>query len=128
MTRVGVGRSSKRNARQAGTDAATAAVATLGGMPAKAVVVFANPGHDQAVLLEAIRGVIGPDALVSGCSSEGVIYRGGCDEGPCSVVVMAFASDHMSFAALNVPSFGADPVACGEALAARVRELGPERA
>jgi hypothetical protein len=128
VTNVGVGQSSKRNARQAGADAANAAIAKLGGRPVKAVIVFANPGYDQAQLLDSIRSVTGSDAVVSGCSSEGVIYRGGCNETACAVVVMAFASETMTFAALNVGDFGADPVAAGEALAAKVRALGPERA
>lgn len=128
MTSVGVGYSSKRTGRQAGSEAAAAAVKALGGAPAAALLVFANPGYDQGALLAAIREVAGPDALVTGCSSEGVIYRGGSNERPCSVVVMAIASDTMTFAAFNVGGFGADPAACGAALAAEVSALGPARA
>lgn len=128
MTKVGTGHSTKRSAAQAGAEAARAALAGLAGQPAKAVIVFANPGYDQTALLAAIRSVVGPDTVLCGCSSEGIIFRGGCSEHVCVVSVTAFASDDMTFHAFNVAGFSRDAAACGVEVARRIGALGPERA
>ena len=128
MTKVGVAQSKKRTSHDAGIEACSLALQQLDGRPADLVLVFANPGYDQQALLDAIRELSGPHAVVSGCSSEGVIYRGGCDESPCVVNVMAIASDRIRFDAINVGNYAKDPASCGKAIAARVGELGAERA
>jgi hypothetical protein len=128
MTKIGVAHSKRRTAHDAGVEASTLALQQLEGQPADLVLVFANPGYDQQVLLSVIREQFGPRAIVSGCSSEGVIYRGGCDESPCVVNLMAIASDRIRFDAINVGNYAKDPARCGQAIAARVGELGPERA
>jgi hypothetical protein len=128
MTTIAVVQSKSRNARHAGSEACAAALQQLGGKSPDVVLVFANPGYDQQALITAIRDTAGPRPLISGCSSEGVIFRGGCDENPCVVNLMAIASDRIKFDAFNVGGFSKDPVRCGKAIADRIRELGPERA
>jgi hypothetical protein len=83
MTKVGVAQSKKRTSHDAGIEACSLALQQLDGSPADLVLVFANPGYDQQALLTAIRELSGPDAVVSGCSSEGVVlcalYETGLD-------------------------------------------------
>ena len=128
MTKVGVGHSSKRSAAEAGREAAAAALASLAGAKAKAILVFSNPGYNQPVLLETIRAELGADAVLAGCSSEGIVFRGGCSEQVCAVNLMAFASDTIEFHAFNVGGFSKDPKGCGAEIARRIGELGPQRA
>jgi hypothetical protein len=112
----------------AGTEAATAALAGLDGAKPDLLLVFANPGYDQTSLLAAIREVAGHDAPLCGCSSEGIIFQGGCSEQACAVNVMAIASTQIAFHVFNVPGFSNDSAACGTEIARVVRELGPDRA
>lgn len=128
MTHVGVGYSTKRRSVEAGGEAARAALAALHGRKPDMLLVFANPGYDQTSLLAAIREVAGHDTPISGCSSEGIIFRDGCNEQACAVNVMAIASEQIAFHAFNVPGFSDDPRACGAQIAGQIAELGPERA
>jgi hypothetical protein len=128
MTAIGVAQSKRRNARDAGSEACAAALQQLDGKLPDLVLVFANPGYDQQALITAIRETAGPRPIISGCSSEGVIFRGGCDEKPCVVNLMAIASERIGFDACNVGGFAQDPARCGRLIAGRIRELGPERA
>lgn len=128
MTRAGVGYSAKRRSAEAAGEAVRAALVGLEGRKPDVVLVFANPGYDQTSLLSAILEIVGRDTLLVGCSSEGVIFRDGCNEQACAVNVMAIASDRIGFHAFNVPGFSKDPRACGAEIARRLGELGPERA
>jgi len=128
MTNVGVGYSTKRRGVEAGSEAARAALAGFDGKTPDVLLVFANPGYDQAALLQAIREIAGPGARLIGCSSEGIIFRDGCNEQACAVNVMAIASERLAFHAFNVPAFSKDPRGCGAQIAQQIRELGPERA
>ena len=128
MTRVGVGHSTKRRTAEAAGEAVRAALAGLDGEKPDVLLVFANPGYDQTALLAAIREIAGAGATICGCSSEGIIYRDGCNESACAVNVMAIASKQLVFHAFNVPEYSKDPAACGAVIAARIAELGPERA
>jgi hypothetical protein len=128
MTKVGVGYSTKRRSGEAAGEAVRAALAGLEGSKPDVLLVFANPGYDQTSLLAAILEIAGRDTLICGCSSEGIIYRDGCNEQACAVNVMAIASDRLSFHAFNVAGFSKDPRACGAAIARKLGELGPDRA
>lgn len=128
MTRAGVGYSARRRSAEAAGEAVRAALAGLEGRKPDVLLVFANPGYDQRSLLSAILEIVGRDTLLCGCSSEGVIFRDGCNEQACAVNVMAIASDRIGFHAFNVPGFSKDPRACGAEIARRLGELGPERA
>src|SRR4051794_40832907 len=78
MTRAGSGHSTKRSAVDAAGEATRAALAHLDGQAPGAVLVFANPGYNLPSLLQSIRAQVGPGAVVCGCSSEGIVFRGGC--------------------------------------------------
>jgi hypothetical protein len=112
----------------AGTEAARAALAGLDGAKPDILLVFANPGYDQTSLLAAIREIAGHDTPLCGCSSEGIIFQGGCSEQACAVNVMAIGSTQIEFHAFNAPGFSGDPSACGAEIARQIGELGPDRA
>ncbi len=115
-TIAGVGRSPSPVARRAGAEAASAAMGALGGRAADTCVVFGTCGHDQRELLAGVREVVG-DAVLAGCSGEGVIAGPISDELERSVAVLALSSDTFRFAATLVPGYGEDSAEAGRALA-----------
>lgn len=120
-TRAATGRSSRRDSREAGFEAAREACAGLAGGAPDVLIVFATSGYDAAALLEGVRDAA-PDAPISGCSGEGIITRGCSDESERVVAVAAIRSDAIGFRALSVPNYSADPAAAGAELARQVRE------
>lgn len=120
LTRAGVGRSSSRQSRVAGRDAAAQALACLEGARPHLALVFATAGHDQAALLTGVCEQV-PADIVSGCSAEGVIGAWGSDEGSHAVGVMMVASDEMKFQCLLAPNVGAAPRAAAAGLAAQLK-------
>ncbi|MCH9687455.1 MAG: FIST C-terminal domain-containing protein [Deltaproteobacteria bacterium] len=121
-TTVGVGTSRQLSAELAGRGAVHSAVQNLGGPP-DALVVFASTGYDQRELLAAIRAEA-PTAKLVGCSGEGVIARGLCDEGPYIVGVMALRSDVIRAEVCMVPGYAEDSAKAGRGLAQWVGEVG----
>jgi hypothetical protein len=112
---IGVGSSSANASREAGVEAATAA---LTGSEPKLLVVFVSPAHDLHALLAGIRSVA-PETPLIGCSTAGEIAT----EGPsdASVVVTAIGGDGYSVAtraarnaSRDLRAAGADAAACAE--------------
>jgi hypothetical protein len=122
-TKAAVGKSSKRNAADAGREAAEKAMAQLGVDQAGVVLVFATAGYDQTACLAGVTQVT-HDAPLAGCSGEGVITQEGADEGTHAVAVMAIVSTNASFDTYQVSGFSRDASACGLELA---RQLRPAR-
>jgi hypothetical protein len=81
---LGVGRSSDRDARKAGTAAAEAACQ---GVDPKLVVVFCSDDYDPGELLAAIRERTGRVPLI-GCSTAGEIASGGPGDGGVVVTMI----------------------------------------
>jgi hypothetical protein len=108
---VAVGRSTERDSRQAGREAAGAA---LEGEDAKLLIVFASDSHDLAELLAAIRERSADVPLV-GCSTAGEIASSG--PGTSGVVITA----------LGGSGFSAQGASAGGA-SSRLREAGAEAA
>jgi hypothetical protein len=84
---LGVGRSEARDAADAGSAAARAA---LGGRDAKLIVVFASDSYDLKELLVSINDTSNGAPLI-GCSTAGEIASSG--PGDASVVVVALGGD-----------------------------------
>jgi hypothetical protein len=106
-TKVGVGESKEQNSFKAGVEAAKGAFARAGINKCDFVLLFASSGHNHAELLKGVRSVTG-EALLSGCSGEGIITQNGpAGEGTFTqsglvpgesiAGVMAFASDKIRF-------------------------------
>jgi hypothetical protein len=120
-TNAGVGRSTDRNARRAGREAATQACAPLGGERADLVLVFGTSGYDPEPLIAGIREVTG-GAPLSGCSGEGIISGSRSDETDYSVGVLALRSDRLKFETILVHGYAEDSAAAGREIARRVRQ------
>lgn len=115
---VGVGRSLSHDARAAGREAATQAVAPLGGAPA-IVILFASTGHDQRAMLAGVREVTRAPPLI-GCSGEGVITQAGSVESAYVVAAMAVRAEDLAFETFAATEFGRDSLGAGARLAAQL--------
>jgi hypothetical protein len=112
---IGVGSSAAKGSREAGIEAATAA---LTGSDPKLLVVFVSPAHDLQALLAGIRSVA-PETPLIGCSTAGEIATDGPSD--ASVVVTAIGGDGYSVAtraarnaSRDLRAAGADAAACAE--------------
>lgn len=126
-TLAGIGRSTRRDPRDAGLEAVRAACAPLGDRAPHLLLVFAASGYDPAGLFEGIRSAA-PGCRVSGCSGEGIITPGHSDEGERVVGVMAVWSDSLRFDPLLARNYSADAAAAGAELARQARAVGREDA
>lgn len=118
-----VGTSSLLESAAAGTAAAHAALADLGGAPPSLALVFASSDHDHERLIAAIGAVV-PGVPVVGCSGEGVIAGDDSSEILAAVAVMLVASDRIRFQTFLIDDYGADSGAAGTRLAALVNAAG----
>lgn len=121
---VGVGSSGGTDAREAGTQAAVAAVQ---GPEPKLLVVFCSGAYDLQALLDGVR-IVAPDVPLVGCSTAGEIATHGPED--ASVVVMAFggagfdvATAAASCADGRLRDAGADVAACVAAVADRPHKV-----
>ena len=112
---IGVGASSAKDSRQAGIEAATAA---LRGADPRLLVAFVSPAHDLHALLAGIRGVAPAPPLI-GCSTSGEIATDG--PGDAGVVVAALGGHGFSVstsvarnASSDLRQAGATVAACAE--------------
>lgn len=79
--------SSLVDSREAGVELGEQLSRALGGAQADAVIVFAAPQHDYAVLLEALRATCAPTHLL-GCSSAGEFQGAHMLEGGASALAL----------------------------------------
>ncbi len=121
MTSASVGMSTRRDARGAGREAATAACAGLSRAP-DFLLVFGTSGYTPGEMLAGVREVC--DAPLAGCSGEGVIAGDHSSERPRSVAVLAVCSDTLRFEAHLLPDYGRDSAGAGAVLAEALRGRG----
>ncbi len=67
--------------------------AHFGASGPKAVVVYATMSHDHPELLEGLRSSLGKDALLLGCSAQGVVSNGELTEDGLAISAMGFGGD-----------------------------------
>ena len=72
-TCAGVGYSEKPDAREAGIEAATLALAQAGIDTCDLVLLFATAKQDPAAVRDGVRSVVGPRPRLTGGASVGVI-------------------------------------------------------
>ncbi|MFN7950105.1 MAG: FIST N-terminal domain-containing protein [bacterium] len=123
MLRAGVGKSTLRESRAAGRQAAELARA---GLPAGVPLfcwVFATAAYDHAALLAAVREAA-PGARIAGCSGEGVIAGSDSEEREQAVAVLAIASDVLTCHPFLIGGYGEDSAGAGRRLAAAVTAVG----
>lgn len=119
-TRAGSGLSLDLDAFRAGAAAASEAALAAGGTP-DLLVVFGTSRHRLDQVLAGVRSV-GPDAVVVGCSGEGVIAGSRSEERERVVSVLAVRSSGLRFASVLVEGYGADPRGAGARLATWVNQ------
>lgn len=124
-TLTGVGRSTRRDACEAGREATLQACAALGGASPDLLIVFATSAYHAGELMGGLREVA-PGAVITGCSGEGIIAQGESDEGERSLGVMALHSDTLRFEPFLVRGYSADPREAGAELARRVSAVARE--
>ncbi len=122
-THAGVGRSDRAVAREAGREAAQAALTAAGGVAPGLCLVFGTSGYDQHELLAGVRECAGA-ALLAGCSGEGIIAGSRSEESERAVVVLVVASDALRFDATMIDSYGSASAQAGRSLAAWASERG----
>lgn len=115
-----VGRSTSRDAQEAGRDAARAALEGLSGKSAGIVLVTATTGYDQRQLLDGITSVTASIPL-AGCSAEGVITQEGSDESSYCVCVMAIGGTGISFQTAVASDLSQDAARAGTQLTEQLR-------
>ncbi len=126
-TLAGIGRSTRRDPREAGLEAAKAARLPLGERLPHLLLVFAASGYEPGELFAGLQEAA-PGCRISGCSGEGIITPGASDEGERVVGVMAVWSDAMRFDPVLARNYSSDPAAAGAELARQVRALGRDDA
>lgn len=119
--------SDEPESRDAGLAAAKALMTELGGASPKAVIAYATMNHDQPALLEAVREGIGKDALLIGCSVQGVVSNEHLTEDGFALGLMGFAGDDLKCSVALEREVQTEPSAKGRRLGqALKRDLGGE--
>jgi hypothetical protein len=96
----------------AGRSGGEALLAQFGAVQPKAVIAYGTMNHDQPALLEGLRGVLGEDVLLLGCSVQGVVSNDTLTEDGY---------------ALGLMGFGGAEVACAAAFAPEIQENSKEK-
>ncbi len=96
-TKAGVGYSENPNSRDAGVEAAGAALAEAGIETCGLAILYSTPKHDPGQLREGIRAAIGPGASLIGGYAVGIITRNRLGYGGCEVGVAVVSSDTVNF-------------------------------
>ncbi len=135
-TKAGAGRSSEMDSFKAGVSAARAAMdqAELG--ECDFVFLFSTVGYNQEQLLRGVRSVTG-DALLSGCSGEGIITQSGPEgeviftsSGPRKGIdvagVMVFSSDEIKFNNYLEKGLKDNSRKIGEAIGVKIKNSRPK--
>ncbi|MGB0127193.1 MAG: FIST N-terminal domain-containing protein [Rhodocyclaceae bacterium] len=115
-TRAGTGWSTAQDAADAGHEAATAAVAGLGGEVPALVIVFTSPRYDLPRLLAAIRAVTG-DALLVGETGSGEMIRDQFLGFGAGVGVLALSAGSYRFGVASVGNIAQDLDGAGQQIA-----------
>src|SRR5437870_2204505 len=83
----------------AGRGAAEALLARFGAERPKVAIVYATMNHDQPAVLEGVRGVLGKDVALIGCSVQGVVSNDELTEDGLVLGIMGFGGSDVRCAA-----------------------------
>jgi hypothetical protein len=120
-SRAGVGYSENSGSRQAGKEAARAAIADGGLDHCDLVLVYSTEKHDPEQLRDGIRAIVGPKPRLIGGYSAGTITKNRLGYGGFQIGLAAIASDTMQidmFIERNIPD---RETAAGRALGEQVK-------
>lgn len=124
-TIAGIGRSTRRNAGEATREAVVEACKQLAGAEPSLLLVFATPAYPAGDIMAVLREVA-PNAVISGCSGEGIISQGISDEGDRSIGILAIRSETLRFDAFLIRDYSAGPLEAGAELARQVKAKAGE--
>lgn len=119
--RAGIGTSEDPDARQAGKEAATTALAELGGEPPALVIVYVSVRYDLPLLIKAVREITG-SAPLAGATSSGHFHNGDVTPPGSGVAVLAMTSGPYRFGVGSVTGLRRDAFAAGRELARAARD------
>lgn len=122
-TKAGVGFSKQTESKQAGMEAAKAAMAEAGGR-ADLVIVYSTSKHDPKGLAEGIRSVVGKEARMIGGWGVGIITKDQIAYGGYEVGVAVVNSTTAKYDLFIQPNLNKDEAAAGEALGKQIRAKG----
>ena len=123
--RAGTGFSIANDAVEAGKEAASAAIASLGGESPALFIVFTSPRYDLPVLLTAIRSITG-DSLLIGSTSSGEIVQGLHLDIGAGVGVLALTAGDYRFGVASITCTGNDLDQAGQIVARECKNMaGP---
>jgi len=115
------------DSEEAGQIAGAALLDRLGGEAPKLVLVYATVNHDQQPLLRALRGALGPQPTIVGCSVPGAVGDAELTEEALVVAAMAFGGSALNCAAALERDIPTDAKAKGQALGQSLKkQLGGE--
>jgi hypothetical protein len=84
---------------RAGEEIAWAVTEGFGSEKPKALLVYATINHDHADLLAGVRGVVGDDVIVAGCSAQGIMGNRNVLEGGFVAGAMGLGGEELLVAA-----------------------------
>jgi hypothetical protein len=105
-TKAGVGFSNKTSSKEAGAEAAKAAVAQMGAGKTNMCMIFTTSKHDPAAIRDGVRSVIGNDAQIAGGYAVGIITKDHLGYGGYEVGVATISSDQVKFELLSESGLG----------------------
>lgn len=121
---AGVGTSRQlQDAKTAGHDAASKALAASGAASASLALVVASPKYDQVAMLAGVAEAL-PGARIVGCTSAGAITEEGVAEQ--AVSVLALQSDEDVFVPVKVEGIGADMRSAGAKFGEALKASGKD--
>jgi hypothetical protein len=120
-TRVGVGYSENPASRQAGADAARAALEAAGVETAGLALVFTTSKHDPRAVHEGVRSVLGPETRLAGGYAVGIITNDRLGYEGHQVGVAVLASDRLEAELFLETEIDRDERAAGARLGQRIR-------
>ena len=119
---TGVSKNSQ-NSKEAGHEAAAAALKDAGVDKIDLALVMASSVFDQSQMLEGIVEVLGDTAVV-GCTSAGAITGDGVQEQ--AVTILALKSDTAKFVPIKVTGIGKDMRAAGKNFGEQIKAAGTD--
>ncbi|WP_212832549.1 FIST signal transduction protein [Catellatospora sp. TT07R-123] len=124
--RASVGTSQAPDSVEAGTEAATAALAGLGGGEPALIIMYASIRYDLAVLLHTVRRLTAPTPLV-GATSSGHFQDGVLTIPGSGVSVLALTAGDYRFGTASVTGIREHAVQAGQQLARAARAAAGPR-
>jgi hypothetical protein len=119
--------SQETDSHRAGLAAGRSVRESFGSERLATVLVYATVNHDQALLLAGVRAAVGPEVVVVGCSTQGVMSNGAVLEGGYLVGAMGLGGSSLRAAAALAHEIQQDGMAKGRSLARELKaKLGEQ--